>query len=202
MLREAEDAAHAAALSPVRVRLHFPDATILQASFRASQPLSAVQQLVAAAALPQLAPALYLYTTPPKTVLKDATATLYQLKLVPAAHLYVGCDAGRLKQQRQQTAAPAGGPGTAGPYLRPEVMALMQDVLPPELLPQQPQQEQGASSGAAAGGGGSSEAAAAAQAQRVMAAAAAASRADGSSRAAGGEGGEKKLPKWLQMGKK
>jgi hypothetical protein len=30
-------------------------------------------------------------------VLKDLTATLYQLKLVPAAHLYVGCDVKKLK---------------------------------------------------------------------------------------------------------
>jgi hypothetical protein len=86
---------------------HPADATIVQASFTASQPLSAVQQLVSQLALEPVAPALYLYTTPPKTVLKDPTATLYQLKLVPAAHLYVGCEHKRLKAPA--AAAVAGG---------------------------------------------------------------------------------------------
>lgn len=168
-MREAEKAAVASSLGPIRVRLHFPgqhtptsapciacpnvsrlaapiclecwttccaerlahslrpmlqrpnvctlpalrpvvnpaDATIVQASFTASQPLSAVQQLVSQLALDAVAPALYLYSTPPKTVLKDPTATLYQLKLVPAAHLYVGCEHERLKAPA--AAALAGG---------------------------------------------------------------------------------------------
>jgi hypothetical protein len=96
-MRDAEKAALASSLGPIRVRLHFPDATIIQASFAASQPLSAVLQLVTQIALESAAPALYLYTTPPKTVLKDMTATLYQLGLVPAAHLYVGCEPKKLK---------------------------------------------------------------------------------------------------------
>lgn len=54
--------------------------------------LYVVQDLLRKCAAPQLGPALYLYTTPPKTVLKDAAATLYSLQLVPAAHLYVGVD--------------------------------------------------------------------------------------------------------------
>jgi hypothetical protein len=106
-MREAESAALAASLGPIRVRLHFPDATIVQAAFQASQPLSAVQQLVSQVALEGVGPALYVYTTPPKTVLKDGSATLFQLKLVPAAHLYVGCDAKKLKGQA--AAAAAGG---------------------------------------------------------------------------------------------
>lgn len=107
-MREAEEAARASSLGPIRVRLHFPDATIIQATFSASQPLSAVQQLVTQIALEAVAPALYLYTTPPKTVLKDLTATLYQLQLVPAAHLYVGCEPEKLKAQA--AAAVAGEP--------------------------------------------------------------------------------------------
>lgn len=104
--------AHAAASQRARSPALCPvvnpaDATIVQASFTASQPLSAVQQLVSQFALDAVAPALYLYTTPPKTVLKDPTATLYQLKLVPAAHLYVGCEHKRLKAPA--AAAVAGG---------------------------------------------------------------------------------------------
>jgi tether containing UBX domain for GLUT4 len=96
-MRDAEKAALASSLAPIPVRLHLPDATIIQASFTASQPLSAVQQLVTQIALESVAPALYVYTTPPKAVLKDMTATLYQLGLVPAAHLYVGCEPKKLK---------------------------------------------------------------------------------------------------------
>lgn len=41
--REAEEAARTAALGPVRVRLQFPDGTILQAAFKATDPLGQVQ---------------------------------------------------------------------------------------------------------------------------------------------------------------
>lgn len=114
-MREAEKAALASSLGPIRVRLHFPDTTIIQASFTASQPLSAVQQLVSQTALDSVAPGLYLYTTPPKTVLKDMTATLYQLGLVPAAHLYVGCEPKKLKGS---AAAAVTGEGYAAPIAR------------------------------------------------------------------------------------
>lgn len=187
--RDAEARARAAALAPVRVRLHFPNATILQASFGASQPLSAVQQLVRRVALPSVAPALYLYTTPPKTLLKDAAATLYQLQLVPAAHIHVGCDSGKLQQPH------------AGPFLRPEVMALVQATLPAELLGgQQQQQEDEATAAAGSSNGGG---ATAADAQRLMAAAAAASRSEGprAGGSSGASGGAKVVPKWMKLGK-
>lgn len=41
--RDAEEARAAAALGPVRVRLHWPDGTLLQSEFKATEPLSAVQ---------------------------------------------------------------------------------------------------------------------------------------------------------------
>jgi hypothetical protein len=51
-----------------------------------------LQELLRKVAAPEFAPALYLYTTPPKTLLKDAAASLYSLQLVPAAHIHVGLD--------------------------------------------------------------------------------------------------------------
>lgn len=201
-MREAEEASRAAKLAPVRVRLHFPDATIVQASFAASQPLSTVHQLVTQVALPQLAPALYLYTTPPKTVLKDMTATLYQLKLVPAAHLYVGFDEKKVKASAGVAAATVAA-GTAGSYLKTEVMALMQDSLPDAAAAQQLGAGDDAAAAAAAvvGGGGSNEASVA-DAQRVLAAAAAASRAEGASSSRAPGAGGAKVPKWMKMGGK
>jgi len=191
-MREAEQAARAAALGPIRVRLHFPDATIVQATFKASQPLSAVQELVTQLSLDPVGPALYLYTTPPKTVLKDPTASLYQLKLVPAAHLYVGCEVKRLKPAAQAAVAAGVYPG---PFLRPEVLALLQDSLPEQQQEEQKPQLQAAESGRSAE-------ASAADAQRAMALAAAVSRAEnGSSRGQAAAGDGAKVPKWLKMRK-
>ncbi|KAF8073148.1 ASPSCR1 [Scenedesmus sp. PABB004] len=129
--REAEGAARAARLGPVRVRLHFPDGTLLQAQFRATDTLGDVQALVSAVAAPGLAPALQLYTTPPKVVLRDGAATLYALQLVPAAHIHVGLDAARL---------PPGvaAPGAGAPLLRAEVQALMQEGVPAAAAPPPP----------------------------------------------------------------
>jgi hypothetical protein len=41
---------------------------------------------------PGLAPAAYLYTTPPRTLLKADGDSLYTAGLVPAAHVHVGLD--------------------------------------------------------------------------------------------------------------
>lgn len=41
--REAEEARAAAAMGPVRVRLHWPDGTLLQAEFKATEQLAKVQ---------------------------------------------------------------------------------------------------------------------------------------------------------------
>lgn len=64
---------------------------------------AAPQDLLHKLAAPELAPGLYLYTTPPKTLLKDAAASLYSLQLVPAAHIHVGLD-----ERRAQAATPTG----------------------------------------------------------------------------------------------
>ena len=62
---------------------------ILQASFQATELLSAVHSFVKACLLPT-APSWYLYTTPPKQVLRDLRPTLFQAGLVPAAIIYLG----------------------------------------------------------------------------------------------------------------
>ena len=62
---------------------------ISQASFQATEPLSAVHSFVTACLLPT-APSWYLYTTPPKQVLRDLRHTLFQAGLVPAAIVYLG----------------------------------------------------------------------------------------------------------------
>lgn len=91
---------------------------------------------------------------------------------------------------------PTGG-SYPGPFLCPEVIALMSDSLPDQVSGQQ-QQQQHAEPVAAP----KADAVSAAEAQRLLVAAAAASRSEdgGSSRAAAAGGGGK-APKWLKMGK-
>lgn len=160
-----------------------------------------MQDLVRKCSATQYAQALYLYTTPPKTVLKDPTATLYGLKLVPAAHIYIGIDDKKVALGAAGGATALAGGGDARPdtggfigvntssiYLRPEVQALMQDHVPEQIQQQQNEVE--------ANGDG---ALAVADAQRAMRVAAAASRAE----ARGGDAaGGNKVPKWLKVGKK
>ncbi|GBF90266.1 hypothetical protein Rsub_03399 [Raphidocelis subcapitata] len=174
--REAQARARAASHPPVPVRLHFPDGSIVQAEFAATQPVGAIAELARALVQPGLAPALYLYTAPPKQVLRDAAATLFDLRLLPAAHVHVGAEGGR---------APADDSG----WLRPQVAALMADEVPEALA-----DRAAAAAGAAAGGGG-----AAAERERERVLAEARRRAAGpAAGAAAGADGEKKLPKWLK----
>lgn len=154
-----------------------------QAEFAATKPCGDVAALARALVVPSLAPALYLYTTPPKQLLKDMAATLYDLKLVPAAHIHVGVDAGKLPAEAVQ-----------GGWLRPEVAALMSNQVPDPLAGRA-----GGGGGGSAGGRQGDEAAEAHERERVLAEA----RRRAASAVAGGDGeGEKKVPKWLKMGGK
>lgn len=63
-----------------------------QATFAATETVGTLRALAAGVLAPQLAPAAYLYTTPPRTVLKGDSDSLYHCGLVPAAHVHVGLD--------------------------------------------------------------------------------------------------------------
>jgi hypothetical protein len=153
---------------------------------------SCCQALAAAVTLPGLRPGLYLYTTPPKVLLKDKDlgATLYEAQLVPAAHIHVGFNPDK-----------CGGAGQgAGPVLQPEVEALLQQEVPPEVLPSAAAEDSTAPS--AAGSSGASQAAGS-SAVRAAAAAVTGGGAASLSAAAGGAGSAPgaKVPKWLKIGK-
>jgi tether containing UBX domain for GLUT4 len=183
--------------------------TLTLATLTSAVYLCIWQELLHKVSSPDVAAAMYLYTTPPKTVLKDMSATLYQLQLIPAAHIYIGCDDKKLVGKKvsssssstdgncasQQGVSGSGSISGAASWLRPEVLALMQDSVP-QLAPI-----------AAAGAGGSSSGepqtvAAAMEAQRALRLAAAAGRqAAGGSSAAGGSGAAGKVPKWMKIGK-
>lgn len=177
-MREAEDRHRAEKFGPVAVRAHLPDGQhVLQASFSAVEPVSALLRTLRAALTDEAAAAgFHVYTTPPKTVLADPEATLYAANLIPAAHVYVALG----PALRGPAAAP---PLAPGGLLRPEVLALVGE--PPA----------GRCEPAAAAATG------AARAERAVGQAREAAEAgDGASREGSAKGAS--MPKWMKLGPK
>jgi tether containing UBX domain for GLUT4 len=136
-MREAEAAARAAAAGAVAVRAELPGGLVLQAAFPAAAPLAELRALVARALAPAAAAGgFHLFTTPPKAVLRDMSASFYSAGFVPAARVHVG-----LNDAAVATAVAAGGGA-----VRLEVLAL--------LGPPPPRGEALRARGAGAGGSG------------------------------------------------
>ncbi|XP_078133378.1 tether containing UBX domain for GLUT4 isoform X3 [Sander vitreus] len=76
----------------VVLRVQFPDRHVLQGFFRPLETVAAVRHFVRSHLEdPQLK--FYLFITPPKTILDDPSATLFQADLFPGALVYFGSDA-------------------------------------------------------------------------------------------------------------
>ncbi|KAG7223809.1 hypothetical protein INR49_026492 [Caranx melampygus] len=90
-LREAQMKEKMDRYPKVVLRVQFPDRHILQGFFRPLETVGAVKQFVRSHLEdPQLS--FYLFITPPKTILDDPTATLFQADLFPGALVYFGSD--------------------------------------------------------------------------------------------------------------
>ncbi|XP_030627545.1 tether containing UBX domain for GLUT4 [Chanos chanos] len=75
----------------VVLRVQFPDRHVLQGFFRPLETVGVLKEFVRKHLEdPQLR--FYLFIAPPKTILDDSTATLFQAKLFPAALVYFGSD--------------------------------------------------------------------------------------------------------------
>uniref|UniRef100_A0A4W5JSH4 UBX domain-containing protein n=1 Tax=Hucho hucho TaxID=62062 RepID=A0A4W5JSH4_9TELE len=75
----------------VVLRVQFPDRRVLQGFFRPLETVAALRHFVKSHLQdPQLP--FYLFIAPPKTILEDPTATLFQAGLFPAALVYFGSD--------------------------------------------------------------------------------------------------------------
>ncbi|XP_051240863.1 tether containing UBX domain for GLUT4 [Dicentrarchus labrax] len=75
----------------VVLRVQFPDRHVLQGFFRPLETVGAVRHFVRSHLEdPQLS--FYLFITPPKTILDDPSATLFQADLFPGALVYFGSD--------------------------------------------------------------------------------------------------------------
>lgn len=177
-MREKEERRRAESYGDVPIRLYLPDgATVLQTALPATAPLSELLGLARAALAPGAEARAFLFTTPPRTVLRDLSPSLYSAKLVPAAKVHVGVDASK--------AAAAAGGQAQQEHVRPEVLALAE--APPErsaVMHARPAGQRQPAAGAAAGGGTAAAAAA------------------GSTRAAGAAQVQKGVPKWLKLGSK
>ncbi|KAM4594562.1 tether containing UBX domain for GLUT4 [Fundulus diaphanus] len=90
-LREAQMKEKMERYPKVVLRVQFPDRHVLQGFFRPLETVGAVRQFVRSHLEdPQIS--FYLFITPPKTVLKDPTATLVEADLFPGALVYFGSD--------------------------------------------------------------------------------------------------------------
>lgn len=90
-LREAQMREKMERYPKVVLRVQFPDRHILQGFFRPLETVGAVKQFVRSHLEdPQLS--FYLFITPPKTILNDSSATLFQADLFPGALVYFGSD--------------------------------------------------------------------------------------------------------------
>ncbi|XP_022611304.1 tether containing UBX domain for GLUT4 [Seriola dumerili] len=90
-LREAQMKEKMDRYPKVVLRVQFPDRHILQGFFRPLETVGAVRHFVRSHLEdPQLS--FYLFITPPKTILDDPSATLFQADLFPGALVYFGSD--------------------------------------------------------------------------------------------------------------
>ncbi|KAM8771798.1 tether containing UBX domain for GLUT4 [Acanthopagrus schlegelii] len=90
-LREAQMKEKIQRYPKVVLRVQFPDRHVLQGFFRPLETVAAVRHFVRSHLEdPQLS--FYLFITPPKTILDDPSATLFQADLFPGALVYFGSD--------------------------------------------------------------------------------------------------------------
>ncbi|KAL7854644.1 hypothetical protein SRHO_G00168340 [Serrasalmus rhombeus] len=90
-LREAQMKEKMDRYPKVVLRVQFPDRRVLQGFFRPQETVAALKEFVRSHLQdPELH--FYLFIAPPKTVLDDPNATLFQANLFPAALVYFGSD--------------------------------------------------------------------------------------------------------------
>ncbi|KAI4348262.1 hypothetical protein L6164_009002 [Bauhinia variegata] len=113
-IREAEEAAHRSRMTKAVIRVRFPDNHTLEAKFHSSETLqSLIDLLNKVISQPELP--FYIYTTPPKKLIKDMSQDFYTAGFCPGAIVYFSYDVPR----GDNTAA-----DHVGPFLREEIMSL------------------------------------------------------------------------------
>ncbi|XP_068178533.1 tether containing UBX domain for GLUT4 isoform X2 [Antennarius striatus] len=101
-LREAQKKEKMERYPKVVLRVQFPDRHVLQGFFRPLETVGAVMRFVRSN-LEDSQLSFYLFITPPKTILDDPTATLFQADLFPGALVYFGSDVRTDRYIRRET---------------------------------------------------------------------------------------------------
>ncbi|KAK8593045.1 hypothetical protein V6N13_043340 [Hibiscus sabdariffa] len=113
-IREAEEAARRSRITTAVIRVRFPDNHTLEVTFHPSETIQCLVDLIMKAiARPDLP--FYLYTTPPKKLIKDMTQDFFSSGLIPGAIVYFSYDL-----QKSDDAAAA----NSATFLLDDVMSL------------------------------------------------------------------------------
>ncbi|KAL2940508.1 Plant UBX domain-containing protein 1 [Bienertia sinuspersici] len=110
-IREAEEAARRSRITKATIRIRFPDDITLEVIFHPSETIQSIYDLLkkvlARAELPH-----YLYTTPPKKLIKDTSQDFFAAGFIPGAILHFSYD------------LPKDDAANSGPFLQEDVMSL------------------------------------------------------------------------------
>ncbi|XAR51962.1 hypothetical protein NMG60_11006775 [Bertholletia excelsa] len=112
-IREAEEATRRARFTKACIRVRFPDDFTLEGTFH---PSDTIQHLVdfLKKVIAQPEQPFYIYTTPPKKILKDMSQDFYSAGFIPGAIVYFSYDL-----SKGDNVAPL-----SGPFLREDVLCL------------------------------------------------------------------------------
>lgn len=91
-MREAQANARMSKFSKVIIRVLLPDRYTIQGVFLPKSTIGEVTNFVKMCLNSNIR--FHLFVVPPKTVLKDSRATLWDMQMVPAAQIYLGVDEG------------------------------------------------------------------------------------------------------------
>ncbi|XP_068487370.1 plant UBX domain-containing protein 1 isoform X3 [Phaseolus vulgaris] len=107
-IREAEEAARRSEMTKAIIRVRFPDNHTLETTFHPSETVqSLIDVLTKVIALPEQP--FYIYTTPPKKIMKDMSQNFYDAGFCPGAIVYFSYHVPK---------------GSTGPYLEEDILSL------------------------------------------------------------------------------
>ncbi|XP_028772400.1 plant UBX domain-containing protein 1 isoform X2 [Neltuma alba] len=90
-IREAEEAARRSRITKTVIRVRFPDNHTLEAAFHPSETLQSLVDLLTKV-IAQPEQSFYIYTTPPKKLIKDMSQDFYTAGFCPGAIVYFSYD--------------------------------------------------------------------------------------------------------------
>ncbi|KAH9688276.1 Plant UBX domain-containing protein 1 [Citrus sinensis] len=117
-IREAEEAAgtgRSKFRKAVIIRVRFPDNHTLEVNFHPSETMQSLVDFLRMRVLSRTDVPFYLYTAPPKRIIKDMSQDFYSAGFIPGAIVYFSYD------DAYATVAAA---ANSGPFLREDVMSL------------------------------------------------------------------------------